>query len=368
MRLFKFKRFWLILLLPLSAGLLRLASKYPQYVERFYTRGLYRGLSGTIGRFTSLFPFSVSTSLVFLAVGGFLVWLIRKGIQFRRAPVKVLRDRKRLNFSRGIATFCGVAGSLYFIFVLFCGLNYQRLTFAEQSGLEVHPSSAEELAALCTDLVEEANTLRAQLPEDETGVMTLQTPVHQLAKQARALYPSVAEEYPVLAGYVARPKPTLFSRGMSWLNITGIYISFTFEANVNVDVLDYTIPATMMHEMSHSKGYMREDEANFIAYLTCKYSGNPVFQYSGVMLALSHSGNALYKADSDLYYEVMENLSDQVRADRAANNAYWKQFEGPVAEVSTTVNDVYLKSNLQQSGVKSYGEMVDLLLAEFRRG
>ena len=44
----------------------------------------------------------------------------------------------------------------------------------------------------------------------------------------------------------------------------------------------------------------------------------------------------------------------------------WKQFEGPAAEISSAVNDAYLKANRQEEGVKSYGRMVDLLLAEQR--
>ena len=87
---------------------------------------------------------------------------------------------------------------------------------------------------------------------------------------------------------------------MSWCNITGIFVPFTFEANVNVDVPDYSQPATMCHELSHLRGYMREDEANFIAYLACRNSENVEFQYSGAMLAFVYANNALYSADSEV--------------------------------------------------------------------
>jgi hypothetical protein len=50
----------------------------------------------------------------------------------------------------------------------------------------------------------------------------------------------------------------------------------------------------------------------------------------------------------------------------AADSAFWKQFDGKVAEVSNKVNDTYLKVNKQEDGVKSYGRMVDLLLAQHR--
>ena len=45
---------------------------------------------------------------------------------------------------------------------------------------------------------------------------------------------------------------------------------------------------------------------------------------------------------------------------------YLKQFEGPVAEASNAANNAYLKANQQQDGTRSYGRMVDLLLAEAR--
>ena len=53
--------------------------------------------------------------------------------------------------------------------------------------------------------------------------------------------------------------------------------------------------------------------------------------------------------------------------DLAAHRAYWKQFEGPVSDLGSSVNDAYLKANRQQDGVQSYGRMVDLLLAEYRQ-
>ena len=60
-------------------------------------------------------------------------------------------------------------------------------------------------------------------------------------------------------------------------------------------------------------------------------------------------------------------MSDDVQRDLAADGAYWDQFEGPVAQVSNQVNDSYLKANEQEDGVKSYGRMVDLLLADYRQ-
>ena len=48
--------------------------------------------------------------------------------------------------------------------------------------------------------------------------------------------------------------------------------------------------------------------------------------------------------------------------------SHWAQYEGPVQEASNAANDAYLKANNQSDGMRSYGRMVDLLLAEQRAG
>lgn len=153
---------------------------------------------------------------------------------------------------------------------------------------------------------------------------------------------------------------------MSLTQITGVFSPYTYEANVNIAAPDYTIPATICHELAHTRGFMREDEANFIGYLACEKSGDPQFTYSGVMLALVHSINRLYSVDYNAFCQVNDTLSDGVRRDFAYNNTYWEKHEGPVAAVSEAVNDTYLKVNNQQDGTQSYGRMVDLLLADYR--
>ena len=71
---------------------------------------------------------------------------------------------------------------------------------------------------------------------------------------------------------------------MSRTEITGIFIPFTMEANVNVDIPDYSLGSTMCHELAHLHGFIREDEANYISYLACKL---PYITLSSSFLSLS---------------------------------------------------------------------------------
>jgi hypothetical protein len=153
---------------------------------------------------------------------------------------------------------------------------------------------------------------------------------------------------------------------MSYLHLAGIYSPFTVEANYNRAMPPGDIPFSICHELAHLCGYAREDEANFIAFLACRESGVADLHYSGLLNTLTYVLNALY-ADISLeeYRGLYQKLPEQVLRDLQQNAAYWRSFAGPVSELSSKVNDVYLKANNQPEGIKSYGRMVDLLLAYY---
>jgi hypothetical protein len=83
-------------------------------------------------------------------------------------------------------------------------------------------------------------------------------------------------------------------------------------------------------------------------------------------MALRYASNALYLHDQEKYWLLREKYSDKMLRDATAISEYWKQYDSPVQEISSSINDTYLKSNMQSDGIKSYGRMVDLLIAEYR--
>ena len=120
-----------------------------------------------------------------------------------------------------------------------------------------------------------------------------------------------------------------------------------------------------MHEMAHQRGFASENEANFIAYLTCIAHPDVDFQYSGYLNALSYVNRALALVDRETLITLNEKLSDGVRRDLNDQRDYWKQYEGKVEETFTQMNQTYLKLNGVNDGVQSYGRVVDLLLAYY---
>lgn len=354
------KRVWVFLLLPLSLLVSAIVSNFPDVAE-IYATTVYPVIAKGINRITSIFPYSVMEMLLLYLVLHITVEIVHFIFLLIRKKEDVAKKAQQT-----LANLLCAAGVITFVFTLTCGLNYSRHTFAQTAGLEVRPSSVAELKALCTDLAKEANRLRAWVPTNDKSVTYLES--HVLAAvTAQQTMDKMEPFYPTLRKGYGKPKPVYLSRVMSYLDITGVYFPFMVEANVNTDAPDYGIPHTMLHELSHLQGYMREDEANFIAYLACRKSDDILFQYSGTATAFVYANNALYAADPGAGQETYALLSVDVQRDFSDSSAYWKQFKGPIAELSTKINDTYLKSNRQEDGVKSYGQMVDLLLADYRK-
>lgn len=354
---------WYLWLVPLFAAFLaqRILVAYPGLVETIHARALFRWLSIPISRVTSLIPFSLTEAAVVLgiplAVTLLIIWIVRL----------VKRPGKAVRIARLARTAAWTLSVAYLMFMLLHGLNYARLPVGQSFDLPVRERTAAELRETAAWLVDQTNRVRSLSEEDENGVFVLSPGIGATLKTAAAAYAAAADDYPLLAGPPIRPKGVFLSHYWSYTGITGVYMPFFVESNVNIDVPEHTIPETALHEIAHTRGFAREDEAGFLAFLTGIYSDNPDFAYSVLLGAALRSLNALGGIDAEGYQAVAAQLSDAVWRDLHAAGAYWKQFEGPVQEASTKVNDAYLQANLQEDGVRSYGRMVDLVLAWYEQ-
>lgn len=352
------KKLLAILLVPLAFLIKWLMSLNPAFTEKYYSRGLYPLIMKPLSKLTGLIPVSIAEILILFAILYILIKIVYL--------IAVKRPDKKSDILSFFINIIMIVSLLIFIQTIVWSINYERMSFAENAGINVRDSSVDELEALCRKLIENTNMLREQVSEDLDGVMTVDGGFKSLAERAQLGYDEVSKLYPFLAGKYGRPKPVLLSRLMSHTNIIGIFTGLTGEANVDTDITDMELPSTIMHEKAHQHGFAHEDEANYIAYIACMNHPDADFKYSGSVLALQHSMNALYSADSDRYFELMKLYSDAYQRDLKKQYEYWKQFQGPTRDVADKINDTYLKLNGIQDGTKSYGRMVDLLLAEYR--
>ena len=370
------KRNFLLFLIPLAFILNEWAKHNAFIAEELFAKRIYKVISQAIGFVTGWLPFSLAEVIVIVGPCVILALLIHQII--RAICVKKISEQSNRSIGQlwfqlimtAVQNMLCLISIIFFVYILLCGINYHRYSVQYYLGLSVENSSVEELEGLLMELANQATSLRSNLiTENEDGGYVLPMSKRELGQEARQAYKNLAKEYEIFEGHYPVPKPVLFSKWMSYTQITGIFTCWTMEANVNIDISPYSIGSTMCHELAHLYGFMREDEANYISYMACLASDSLDLQYSGTMLALIHTGNALYKKDADRYVEIYRNhYSEAVVRDLIANNKYWDKFEETkVAETAEKVNDTYLKVNNQTDGTQSYGRMVDLLLAEYRQ-
>ena len=343
-------RFWIIMLIPLSVILTFMAKSFRGFADGYYEY-IYKYISVIFNNITGILPFSLGEMIVLLfplCVPGYIIYL----------TVKTVRsDKKKRTLLNGAVNLLSVGAVILFLFTANCGINYYKTGVAEKMNIKTEPVSSDELYKVCVYLAERSSEIREDINEDEKGVAVVSNKADERAK-------NYVNEF--MGSRYSKPKGVILSRGMSYLDITGIYFPFTFEANINTDVPDFSIPSTMCHELAHVNGIMPEEDANFISFLACINSGDSEFEYSGYMMSMIYASNALYKADRSKYNSLVGYMSDGVIRDLNNQSEYWEQFETPVAEVASSVNDSYLKSNSQTDGVESYGKMVDLIIGYLR--
>ena len=360
-----------------GAGILMVCARQVPGFAEWYAVHIYQKLTAVTGRVTGLAPFSVVeiglyVLLILLPVTG--VGAVVKSVRFGQG------GENALCWASGLFL---TASALLFLYAANCGVNYQRESFSEKTGLAAKQYTAEELKQVCLWLTEEVNALAGQVERGGSGEMILAAPAEEKQDAAAAEYEEMplqvlgdtavqamtdlAEEYPDMKGYYPHPKPVCVSEILSYQNLSGVYSPFTIEANYNADMVDYNIPFTLCHELSHLRGFMQEEEANFIAFLACIGSDNRDFEYSGYLTGWVYCMNALRRADAEEWQQVREWLDEAAEADLRENSRFWEYYDGAVAEVSDKVNDTYLKANGQSEGVQSYGRMVDLIIAYAER-
>ena len=328
----------------------------------------------TYGRLTGLFPFSVGEWL--LAAGVFLILaaLLLGLMLLVTLPFPKFRKNGRKKLAGGAVKFYrGLAWILLgvlLIMTLNCTLLYHGSGFNEKYlGIEEREYTFEELLAVRNYVVHRCNEISAVMERDENGDIVYNG---DMAKEAILQMQNLGETYAGLRGFYPRPKPLIFSDFMCQQYMQGYYFPFSMEANYN-DVMYLTNkPATMCHELAHLKGFIYEDDANFVGFLACISSDDIFFEYSGYLSVLYYLDNDFYDAiggNTERYFEE-ERILPQVHADNIfVKQEEWDRINDTAlidTEVVDAVSDSFVETSLKLNGVEdgmiSYNRVVQLLL------
>jgi len=329
-------------------------------VMNWWTQRVALPLERALAALCALVPTSVAEWFYVAAALALLAWLAAFAVALLRAPYK--RD---VVYGRTLG-LVNAALTVYALFCLLWGTVCYADDFCDKSGLSPQPVAYEDLLRVTEYFARQTALTAGDVPRDDAGRFAV--PVSDILAFAPTLYEeTLYADYPFLRIPRDRaPKRVLFSRVMSLTNFTGFYFPFTGECNVNTDFPAADLPSTAAHELAHRRGIASEQQCNFLAVLSSTRSSNTAYRYSGWLMGYVHLSNALYSVDPDAWLAIRLALPAEVEADLRASSEYWAQYEGPVAEASDRVYDAMLKSYGQELGVRSYGAVVDLLVAYYK--
>lgn len=358
---------WALLVVAVNLA----AAAIPGLSDR-YIRYIFPIWVNTYGRVMDIFPFSVGEWM--LATGVALVCaavLLGPLLGLARA---VGWKRCRLWIRRYYIFFAWTLLGVCSVMTLNCSLLYHAGTFSEQYFPHAREDyTLEELIRLRNHVVERCNALALEMERDGEGNVLYPGSARDMQEEAILAMQSLGRSYDQLDGYYPHPKPFAASDFFSQQHMQGYYFPFSMEANYNDVMYIMNKPETFCHELAHLRGYIYEDEANFISFLACTQSGSPFFEYSGYLSVLNYLDNDFYRAvgQNREAYLAQTRISAQVLADNIfLTEQEWERINGKalidtetVDQVSDVLRDTSLKAFGVSDGVLSYNRVVQLLLA-----
>lgn len=353
----------MLFLVPAAVALIlyKVLPQFPEFVEKVFSRGIFRLIGTPLGFVTSRLGVSLTEILVVLALPAFVAYVAI-------FVIKIVRSHNKKSIVINHLKIIGWSLSLVLLmYMLMHGFNFFRLPVSTLLDLDTSQKTPELLQQLCIDLAKKATLERENLSENAEGCTILSQSLNNTLKKAGDGYKEIDDRYKFLKGAVTRAKPVRLSHWWSYTGISGMYMPFFAEANVNIDQPDSAIPATAAHELAHTRGFAREDECNFFACLSCFHHPSADYRYSGTLMAYIYCSNALYSYDEELLETAREQCSEGVIRDINERNQYWKQFEGKVQKTSEKINDSFIQSHGVEDGVLSYNRIVELLLAYYEK-
>ena len=347
------KRDWSWAILGVIAlGIRYLAALNPEATDDIYSRIFFPGIRNvidlTLGRlpFPSVYLFIIS---VLLVLGIYIFRLIRR---------KGWKSKLFYTF-RALAN--GI-DALIFFFLFLWGFNYQRTPIVEQLGLSPRAMNLEELQNEVLITQRLAQQYRNTITQDTASIEGI-LPYPELEKLVRA---NIADNLDMMGlNFTGRPRTKLFPPPgfMRKMGILGIYFPYTGESYIDPTLHALEQPFTVAHEMAHSYGVTDEGEANFIAWVICTNSDDPLLRYSGQLRLLMYQIRDYYRMAPEEYKEWLGNLDPGIKNDMMSIKRNSDAIQAYSLELSRKTNDVFLKTQGVKAGINSYQQLPKLAFA-----
>lgn len=343
------------LIIVISLLLLQLLAYYnlrnfPEFIENYYSNGIYPYISRAMRIGLGWIPFSFGDIIYILGIIMILrwIWISKKDL--------ITLQRKRY-----MQLFTSL-NIILFLFHFLWGFNYYRqplnesLKIEKEYTLENLTNTVEEYAAI-------SNYLHAQLqPIDSLPVIfkRSQTDLFDLASSGFENLPQAHLRQRLAPHSI---KESLLTMPLTHMGYSGYLNPITGEAQTNAWINCYKTPVLILHEMSHQLGFAKENEANYVAIQAGLSHEDDYFKYSASIFGLRYLLNDLYTKDRVAFTEIKAVLRPGIFKNYKELSDFWEPYNDSLIEkASQATYNQYLKANNQPDGMKTYSYVVALLV------
>ena len=332
--------------------LLNILAQFPEFVETYYSTGMYQWVS-TISRLVfGWIPFSFGDIFYATAIIFIIRWLV------------VTRKRIFKDFKNWVIDIFATISLIYFAFHLFWAFNYYRLPLHKNLNLKANYTT-EELVTVTEKLIKKSNALHLGVAIHDTLKVDLPYSKKDILSMAPLGYKELQKQYPHLEYHPKSIKMSLFSLPLTYMGFSGYLNPLTNEAQVDELIPIYKFPTTVSHEIAHQLGYAAENEANFIGSLAAMSHEDIYFKYCGTTFALRHCLYEVFRRSPEKYDTLLPTINRGILKNYQEVQDFWNGYQNITEPVFKETYNSFLKANNQQGGMESYSYVVALYVNYF---
>ena len=291
----------------------------PSFIDDYYVRIIFNNLIKINSFLFSKIEIPIG-EIIYIVIIILYIYLFVKVISFK------------LSDFLNLVAFSSI---LYFLFYFLWGLNYFKPSLVDKLNIKSEY---------------EFNVL------DET----INRVIFEINKESSSISEDInkSDIFNLLNTNASNIKKSIIPDIFLYQKVSGHYIPFTSEA-IFVDKIPLVdMPIVILHEQAHQNGYANEGEASFIAFSKAINDKDPYIRYSGYFYALINLLNEISKKNSDKLDDYITKLDEKVISDIKKVQNFWSKYSNSFLDKAQNyIYDLYLKSNNQEAGIMTYGEV-----------
>ncbi len=292
---------------------------------------------------TIFFPFSIGDTLYIIYPIAFIYFFRKKKLR-----------RRKLLISFYFISFP------YIMFYWSWGFNYVR----------IKPNSIEyttnDLIEVTNHYITRVNNSQFNITNNKNKAVKVEDNFSELREKIINSLGETTKQFQI-KNFTKHPiKISQFSTLLSYMGFSGYINPFTLEAHINKNIPKISYPFTISHEIAHQYGISFENEANFFGLKNTLNSSDKIINYSGELMAVQYLLYDLRLKDNNKGLQLIDKLNGGVMKNLQEKKSYSEKFKNPFEPYFKKMYDLFLKGNNQNSGIKSYNLVVNLLIQDYQ--